>query len=219
MTKNIVKKTRSDHAEDALYREVWEEVHAQKIMDFLRRHMRILIAGAVLILTLVAAIVAVRQIKKSNALELANDYESAMTMNPALAREALTRLAKKTSGGMGDLALFRAYQLAIADNDAAGAISRLELLAAEGATRDFRDLSLVQLAQLKGDEMSADEFQKMLAPLLTKRSPFYFTGLLLVAQKYLSEGNRDAARPFLRKIASDGSAPATISGAAQMLLW
>jgi len=217
MTRNNTRKTRSDHAEDALYREVWEEVYAQKAYDFARRHARILIAAATLILLIVAAAVLVQRIKQSNALELADDYESAMTMNPALAREALTRLAKKSGGGMGDLALFRAYKLALANGDRLDAISKLESLAEDGATRDFRDLALIQLAQLKGDAMTGAEFQNMLAPLLTKRSPFYFTGLLLVAQKYLATGNRDDARPFLRKITSDADAPATISATAEML--
>jgi hypothetical protein len=217
MTKNNTKKSRPDHAEDALYREVWEEVYAQKAYDFARRHARLLIAAAALILVIVATVVTVQRIKISNALELADDYESAMTMSPPLAREALTRLAKKSGGGMGDLALFRAYKLALAGGDRLDAIAKLESLAETGSTRDFRDLALVQLAQLRGDAMTGAEFQNMLAPLLTKRSPFYFTGLLLVAQKYLAEGKRDDARPFLRKITSDADAPATISAAAEML--
>ena len=219
MARNKTKKTYADHAEDALYREVWEEVYAQKLYDFARRNMRLIVAAAAITLALVAAVITVRQINRSNALELANDYESAMTMNPSLAREALTRLAKKSGGGMGDLALFRAYQLALANKDSADAVAKLELLAETGSTRDFRDLALLQLAQLRGDEMSGADFQKMLAPLLTKRSPFYFMGLLMTAQKYLAEGNRDDARGFLRKITSDNAAPATISGAAQMLSW
>ena len=218
MAKKITpRKTRDEHAEDALYREVWEEVYAQKAYDFVRRHIRLLTAGAIAIVLIAAGAVAIRHIRRGNALEIANNYESALNMQPALAREALTRLAKKAGGGMGDLAMFRAYQMALSAGDRADATAKLEKLAADGATRDFRDLALLRLAEMGGDSMTGDEFQKMLAPVLTKRSPFYFTGLLFVAQKYLAENKPDDARPFLRKITGDPSAPASISGAAEML--
>ncbi|MDR2268967.1 MAG: tetratricopeptide repeat protein [Rickettsiales bacterium] len=216
MAKN--KKTLDEHSEDALYREVWEEVHAQKLYDFIRRHLKILIFAAVLIIVAVAGFVMIRHINRSNALEVASGYESAMDMNPALAREALSRLAKTTSGGMGDMALFKAYQLAIAAGDHADALAKLEKLADDGATRDFRDLAVLQIVVLKSGEMNAAEIQRMLAPLLTKRSPFYFTGMLFVAEKYLSENKIDDARPFLKKITSDSDAPASISAAAEMML-
>jgi hypothetical protein len=211
------KKTMADHSEDALYREVWEDVRMQKIHDFLRRHMKILIIAAALAASAAIGIVMVRQISHNNKVEIANQYESAMNMTPILSREALSRLAKRTRDGMGDLALFRAYQLAWAAGDRADALAKLEKLAEGGATRDFRDLAVIQLAQLKSGEMSGAAFQKMLSPLLTKRSPFYFTGLLLVAEKYLSENDANEARPFLRKISSDKDAPMSISSAAEIL--
>ena len=212
------KKSMEEHSEDALYREVWEEVYAQKVYEFIRRHFKLIIVAAILVILATAGVVAFRHIKRSNALEVAGRFESAMDMNPALAREALSRLAKTTSGGMGDLALFRAYQLAWAAEDRADAIAKLEKLANDGATRDFRDLALVQLAKIKGDNMTADEFQKMLAPLLTKRSPFYYTGLLFVAEKYMSEGKTAEAKPFIKKITADETAPASIAAVAEMLL-
>ena len=216
--KNTPKKTLSDHSEDALYREVWEEVYAQKAYNFIRKHYRILIAVAVAVVLIVAGVVVVRQVERSNALEIANAFESAMDMNPALRREALSRLASRTRGGMGDLAMFRAYQLAIEADDIEGAVQKLERLIDAAATRDFKGLAIIHMAMIKGDEMSGAEFQKMMAPLLTKRSPFYFTGLMLVAQKYLSLNSPEKARPFLERIISDNTAPVSISAQAELLL-
>jgi hypothetical protein len=216
--KKQAKKTLEEHSEDALYREVWEEVNAQKLYDFIRRNIKYIIAAAALAAICAAGFVMVRSIRRGSAMETAANYESALDMSPELSREALSRLAKTAPGGMGDLALFRAYQLAMAAGDLAGAMAKLEKLADEGSTRDFRDLALVQLAQLKSDDMPADDFQKMLAPLLTKRSPCYFTGLLFVAEKYISENKTDEARPFIRKIISEQKAPASIAATAEMLL-
>ena len=43
------KKTQEDHTEDALYREISEEVHAEKLYSFVKKHLRLVIAGAILI--------------------------------------------------------------------------------------------------------------------------------------------------------------------------
>ncbi|MDR3208405.1 MAG: tetratricopeptide repeat protein [Rickettsiales bacterium] len=216
--KRPARKTLEEHSEDALYREVWEEVHMQRLYDFIRHNAKYIIAAALLFVVFAAGLVMVRSIRRGNAMETAANYESALDMNPELSREALSRLAKTATGGMGDLALFRAYQMALGAGDRADATAKLEKLAEDGSTRDFRDLALVQLAQLKADGMSADDFQKMLAPLLTKRSPFYYTGLLFVAEKYLSENKSGEARQFIKKITSEPNAPASIAAAAEMLL-
>jgi hypothetical protein len=216
--KKTNRKTMEEHSEDALYREVWEEMHAQKLYDFIRRNIRYIIAAAALVVISVAGIVTTQRIRRGNAMEMAANYESALDMNPELSREALSRLAKTSSGGMGDLALFSAYQLALASGDRADALAKLEKLAEGGATRDFRDLALVQLAQLKSDDISADDFQKMLAPLLTKRSPFYYTGLLFVAEKYMAENKVAEARQYIRKITSEPTAPASIAATAEMMM-
>jgi hypothetical protein len=213
----LAKKTLQDHAEDALYREVGEELAAQKIRDFLKRHAKMLIISAVLAVAATASIVIARQMRMSSMMEAAAQYESAMDMAPQLSREALSRLARSTRGGMADQAMFRAYQLAMGSNDRADALSKLEYLAEKGATRDFRDLAVVQIALIKGDSLSADALQKMMSPVLSKRSPFYFTGLLITAEKYLSEGKKAEAKLLLKKITSDKDAPISVLGTAEML--
>ncbi|MDR1026878.1 MAG: tetratricopeptide repeat protein [Rickettsiales bacterium] len=218
MAKKNQRKSVEQHSEDALYREVWEEVRAQKLVDWVRRHWKIIAAAAVLTIAIAAGIVVIRQVSHANKIEVANDFESAMNMDPKLSREALNRLAGKTSGGMGDLAQFRAYQLAMGANDRPAALAALERLADKGATRDFRDLAVVQLALIKGDDMTAADFQKLVSPIMTGRSPFYHTGLMLAAEKYLSEGKSADARPLLRKIIADEDAPAAIAAQAELLL-
>ena len=65
--------------------------------------------------------------------------------------------------------------------------------------------------------MTADEVEKYLSPLNTKKSPYYYTSMLTVAQKYLSDGDRENANKWLDIIINDADAPATISAAAQAL--
>ncbi|MDR1361187.1 MAG: tetratricopeptide repeat protein [Rickettsiales bacterium] len=217
----VPQKTLEQHAEDALYREVSEEVKAQEAYDFIKKHAKILITVAAVVLIIV---IGVQIVKRSNAharLNAAAAYESAMLMldngNPAASSDALMRVAKKSSGGMSDLALLNSARIDLQTGSRDAGIAKLERLANKGATRDFRDIALINLAVIKADSMKAPEFEKYLAPVQTKRSPFYYTGLLFVAQKYLSENDYISANAWLDKIITDKEAPAIISSQAESL--
>ena len=95
--------------------------------------------------------------------------------------------------------------------------AKLEQLAADAATRDFRDLALIRLAAIRESAMTGIQLEKFLSPVLTDRSPFYYTGMLLVAQKYLAAGDTASADKWLNKIIEDKDASASISAMAQML--
>lgn len=203
----VKKKTREEYAEDALYREVWEEVNNEKTQAFIKKYSKHLIAGALIILILVTGIQIGVQTHKSNKLATAANYETAVENLDA---KALERLADNSSGATADLALFQSY---IIEND----IAKLEKLANEGNSRDFRDLAKLHIVNIKGDNMSAKEVEEYLSDLNTKKSPFYYVSRLVVAQKYLSVGDTGNGNKWLDVILTDNQAPATISASAQLL--
>ena len=96
-------------------------------------------------------------------------------------------------------------------------MAKIEKLASDGDTRDFRDLAKLHVIGARGDEMTGAEVEKYLSDLNTKSSPFYYTACLTIAQKYLSEDNVEVANKWLDKIINDDAAPASISATAQML--
>jgi len=134
-------------------------------------------------------------------------YESAINNVDA---NALANLAKDSRGGTADLALFQSYLI---DND----VKKLEDLAEHGHTRDFKDLAKLHLAAINGDKMGVPEFVLYLSSMDTKKSPFYYTATLMVAQKYLANGEVASANKLLDKIINDKDAPASISATAQTL--
>lgn len=212
------KKTQEDHTEDALYREISEEVHAEKLYSFVKKHLRLVIAGAILIV--IAAIGTQLYLHQRN---VARDtgarlFESALNSGAKgdfeKTQEAFARAAAKSSGGMADLAL---WESAMMDLRSGKGTAKLEQLAADAATRDFRDLALIRLAAIRESAMTGIQLEKFLSPVLTDRSPFYYTGMLLVAQKYLAAGDTASADKWLNKIIEDKDAPASISAMAQML--
>ena len=201
------KKTREDYAEDALYREVWEEVNNEKTMAFVKKYSRYIIAGALVILIAATAITIGVRTYRAHKIAVAETYETAALKMDA---DMLNAVAENAGGATADLALFQSYML---DGD----ITKLERLATNGDTRDFRDLARLHIVGLRGDDMTADEVEKYLSPMNTKKSPYYYTGMLTVAQKYLSDGDRENANKWLDIIINDPDAPATISAAAQAL--
>lgn len=205
--KKMPKKSRQEAAEDALFREVWEDVNNEKTMKFLKKYYRYIVYGILAILLVAIGIQVTRHQIQSSRKAAANNYEMALYNMDA---QALAGLGKGTSGATSDLALFQSFML---DGD----VSKLEYLVKNGSTRDFRDLARIHLAGIQGDDMDAKSFEKFMAPLNTKKSPYYYNSLLLVAQKYLADGDKATANVWLDKIITDKDAPAVFSGTAQTL--
>ena len=201
------KKTREDYAEDALYREVWEEVNNDKTQAFIKKYSRHMIIGALVLLIIVTSVQIGVRAHRNAKIAVATNYETAVLNMDA---NALAAISQDSSGATADLALFQSY---IIDND----VKKLERLASHGATRDFRDLAKMHIVAIQGDKMSAQEVEKYLSGLDTKKSPFYYTSRLTIAQKYLATGDKAAADKWLNVIINDKDAPAVVSATAQSL--
>ncbi|MBR4625414.1 MAG: hypothetical protein IKO56_07760, partial [Alphaproteobacteria bacterium] len=70
---------------------------------------------------------------------------------------------------------------------------------------------------INGDKMGVEEFVKSLSSMDTKKSPFFYTSRLMVAQKYLANGYLENANKILDAMINDKDAPASISATAQTL--
>ena len=202
-----VKKTREEYAEDALYREVWEDVNNEKTEQFLKKYWRHMVAAAMVAMIIVCVVQIGMRMYNASRIATATVYESAIANVDAA---ALANLARDSRGATSDLALFQSYMI---DKD----INKLETLAANGHTRDFKDLARLHLASIKGDKMSPAEFEQYVSSMDTKKSPFFYTSRLMVAQKFLSSGDTESANKILDVIISDKNAPASISATAQTL--
>ena len=100
-------------------------------------------------------------------------YETALSNMDA---NALAALSDNASGATADLALFQSYLL---DKDE----TKLEKLAQNGDSRDFRDLARIHIVGLRGDAMTAAAVEEYLSDLTTPDSPFYYNAMLLIGQK------------------------------------
>ena len=205
--KKPVQKTREEYAEDALYREVWEDVNNEKTQQFVKKYWKYIVGVVVAVMVVMSGVQIGMRMHRNAKLATASIYESALNNGDAA---ALANLAKNSSGATADLAMFQSY---IMDKD----VQKLEFLLNNAYTRDFRDLARLHLAAINGDKMGAAEFEQYLSGMDTKKSPFFYTSRLMIAQKYLADGNREMANKFLDLIIKDADAPESILVNAQML--
>lgn len=205
--KQPVKKTREEYAEDALYREVWEDVNNEKTQEFLKKYWRYIVAAVLSVMIVVSVIQLGTRMYRASKIATATVYETAIENVDA---KALANLAQDKGGAISDLALFQSYLI---DKD----IKKLETLAANGHTRDFKDLAKLHLASINGDKMKAAEFEKFVSSMDTKHSPFFYTSRLMVAQKYLAGGDKEKSDKILDVIINDKNTPVSISATAQTL--
>ena len=201
------KKTRQEYAEDALYREVWEDVNNEKTMQFIKKYSKHMMVVALTILIVATGVQIGVRTHRANKIATATAYEMAIENADA---NALAALSDNASGATADLALFQAYLL---DND----VNKLEKLANDGNTADFRDLARLHVVGIRGDEMSADEMKKYLSGMDSKSSPFYYTARITLAQKYLTSGDTAAANKILDDLIADKNTPSTIAATAASL--
>ena len=158
------KKTRAEYAEDALYREVWEEVNNEKTLRFIKKYSKHILAAALIVLIIATGIQIGARTYQANRIATAVAYETALINVDA---NALAALADSSSGATSDLALFQSYLL---DKD----INKLETLAQEGNTRDFRDLAKLHIVGIRGNDISGKDMEEYLSDMNTKKSPFYY---------------------------------------------
>ena len=205
--KQPVKKTYAEYAEDALYREVWEDVNNEKTQQFVKKYWKYIVGVVVAAMIVVSGVQLGLRMHRASQMAKASVYEMALKNNDA---GALANLAKNSKGATADLAMFQSY---IIDKD----VQKLEFLVEKAHTRDFKDLARLHLASINGDKMTGAEFEQYLAGMDTKKSPFFYSSRLMVAQKYLSVGDRESANKFLDIIINDADAPDSVLSSAQML--
>lgn len=205
--KKPVAKTREEYAEDALYREVWEDVNNEKTQEFLKKYWRHIAAAVIGVMLIVCGINFGVRMHTASKMEFARQYEERIATFDAQALESLSKVKKNATA---DLALAQSYLI---DKD----VNKLEELAKNGSSRDFRDWAKLHLATIKGDKMDVKEFEEYLSGMNTKKSPYFYTARLLIAGKYLSVNDREHADKILDEIINDKDAPASIMTEAQML--
>jgi hypothetical protein len=196
---------------DSFIDEVTEEVRRDKLFAVFRKYGWIGIAAVILIVG-GAAYVEWQKIRTRTAAEAFGDAVTAAldSDDPAARVAALDAVA---AAGPGDAAVrtaltqFLAADEALRGGDRAGALARLETLAAEPALPDdYRQLARLKAVILAGPSMAAAERDAALAELAQPGAPFRALAMEQQAIALMADGKTDEAIALARQVLQEPDA-------------
>jgi hypothetical protein len=196
---------------DSFIDEVTEEVRRDKLFAVFRKYGWIGIAAVILIVG-GAAYVEWQKIRTRTAAEAFGDAVTAAldSDDPAARVAALDAVA---AAGPGDAAIraaltqFLAADEALRGGDRAGALARLETLAAEPALPgDYRQLARLKAVILAGPSMAAADRDAALAELAQPGAPFRALAMEQQAIALMADGKTDEAIALARQVLQEPDA-------------
>lgn len=216
---------REDATQDALFREVDEELRHEQMATLWKKYGGVVIAAALAIVLSVAGYQGWQAWRNAAQEDEAARYQAAVTLlsqdNPTAALEGLESLAKDASTGYGAVAALQAASIMAEQGDVEGAIKQYRTVAADSsADPAFRDLATV-LAVLHGMDsggVNADALIADLQPLMDDGDAFRFSAMELTALLSVEQSDTDRARDLYTRIADASEAPPSMRGRAREML-
>ena len=167
------KKLMNKIEEDALLREVVDDVKNDQLVQFWNKYGIFVIIGVALVLTLTISFEGIKnwQIKKHQ--ETSNAYSAALSLqNQGRLDESLdiyNTLAVKSTGIYSDIARLQIASIYLEQDKKDDAMNVLEQLSKDGSVDQIRDVAALKLASYKLDsKASAEEIVNLLRPVIER---------------------------------------------------
>lgn len=216
---------REDAAQDALFREVDEDLRHEQMARVWKKYGGIVVAAALAIVIAVAGYQGWQAWERSTREDAAARFQAAMQALSAgqqeTALDQFSQLAEDAGTGYGPVAALRRATLLAEQGDTAGAIAAFRAVAANGsADPAFRNLAtvLAVLHALEGGAESADALIAELQPLTDPANAFRFSALELTALLTLRQGDEARARELYTQLAGEAGAPSGVRTRAQQMV-
>jgi hypothetical protein len=198
------------------FREIDEELRAERLQKLWQKHGKLLIALAAAIVVGTAAYVAWRHYDTNHRLALAEEYGAAVALadpqtgDLAKADAALARIADK-GGGYGALADLQRAAVKAKAGDLKGAVQIYDALAADqNAPANLRDLARLLKAMRLIDTGDPAEIKAVLEPLTASDSPWRYSAMELNGLLALKTGDPAKAATLFTQLADDQAAPTSL---------
>lgn len=218
---------REDATQEALFREVDEDLRHEQLARLWKKYGGVVIALALALVVGVAGYQGWQAWERSARQDEAARYTAAMRLleqnQTQPAAEALAALAAEGNTGYGTVAALRRAALLADQGDGAAAAEAYAAVAADGsADPAFRDLArvLAVLHRMQGpaDAVQPDALIAELQPLTDPANPFRFSAVELTAALALKQGDTARARDLYKSLAGDANAPQGLRSRARTML-
>ncbi|MBE6444275.1 MAG: tetratricopeptide repeat protein [Alphaproteobacteria bacterium] len=213
------KKLQNQINEDALLREVVEDVKNEELQQLWNKYGLFIIVGVALVLTVAISFESIRNWRDKKNQELSNAYSVAMSLqNQGRIDESLeiyTTLAEKASGIYDDLAKMQIANIYLEQGKKEDALAVLKaLIESKNTIPQMRDVASLKLVSYKLDtDASKDEIMVLLQPMLEKEKGFEIAHELM-AMLYIRENDIESAKAQYQKIATSADVSETIKSRA-----
>lgn len=211
-----------DQATELLIQEVDEDLRREQYQQLWKRYGRYAIAGAGLIVLIVAGYQGWQTWQSKLRQEESAKFTAAQELidegKTADGIEALAKLGADGHTGFAIAARMRRAEILGQQGDVSGAAAAYEQIAASSAPQVFRDLVVIKLAFLTLDQADPAQLEARVAPLAALDNPWHYSAteiLALIAQK---KGDSKRAIELYKQLADDLQAPPGVRArAAEML--
>ncbi|MEO5373681.1 MAG: tetratricopeptide repeat protein [Alphaproteobacteria bacterium] len=213
----------SDPHQDALFREVDEDLRHEQMERLWKKYGNVAIGIAVMIVMIVGGREAWTTWQANRLADEAMRYGTAVAMIDAGVKEpaaqALVTLAEEAGATYRTLATLRRGDFLADVGDRAGAIAAWRMVAADqAADQAYRDAAAVLVAMHGLDDADPRQIETTLMPLTAAGNPYRFTALELSALAAMRAGDDARAREVLTRLADDPETPPGVRArAAEML--
>jgi len=212
-----------DAAQEALFREVEEDLRAEQFRRLWQRFGGYVIGAAVAVVAVVAGFEGWTAWQASVRADEADRYFSATTVgdqgDPMAAVDQLRSLAEDGQTGYAALAGLRRAEILATEGDTSAAIDAYDALSADGgAPQEVRDLAAMLAALLALDVEDAVSVRGRLRPLTGFGNPWRPMAEEMLALLSVSGGDTTAARAIYQGLVDDPNVPPGVrQRAAEML--
>lgn len=209
--------------EDALLREVVDEVKSEELQKIWNKYGLFIIIGVALVLTLTVSFESIKNWQQKKNQELSNAYSVALSLqNQGRFDESLgiyNSLAEKASGVYADLAKLQIANVYLEQDRKDDAMAVLQALIDDASTsKQMRDIAALKLASYKLDsEAPASEIEPLLQPLLENDGGSDIAREML-AMLYIREKNIAQAKAEYEKITTSAKASDTLKARARDMI-
>ncbi|MBY0613243.1 MAG: tetratricopeptide repeat protein [Beijerinckiaceae bacterium] len=205
-----------------IFREVDEEVRAQKLEAFWKKYSTLLVAVAVLLIAAVGGWRYFVHVNETAAAASAVRFEEALDLSrqgkPADAEKVLNELAGSGADGYRRLSRFRAAAEIAATDPGAGA-KAFDALAADAALdKTLQDLARLRAAALLVDTISPDDLAARIGGLSQAGQPWRNGARELLGLARFKAGDMKGASGYFEQMALDPAATDQMRQRAQIML-
>lgn len=208
-----------------IFREIDEELQQEKVLRLWKQYGKFAIAGAVAIVLGTAGWVIYRDSVKSEHLETADRFfsavEDARDATPADGLSTLEALSRDAEGGFAWLSSLQAGAAALDSGDRQRALDIYRTMGSNWEIPTlYRELASLKAAQLELNMPEPDlmQIRGQLENLAVDGHPWRYSALETLAVVHLNSGETELARRTLEKLSNDPAAPSGVRSRAEALL-